>query len=157
MIIYIYCRYVAPFESIIEQNYSIIANQYTMTYHKVTNNVLGLQYITLEPHDKFCKHLNNISHIVRCSCGLNTTESHTVTFADANDGDEQARCLGCNRLLDLSTDIAAPIQTNANIRWSTNGSYLLPSGIIVLVNEDIEIYNEGKLLFFKKEELLIKS
>ena len=34
-----------------------------------------------------------------------------------------------------------------------NGSYILPSGIIVLVDEDIEVYENGALVFYDKDSL----
>ena len=36
---------------------------------------------------------------------------------------------------------------------TVNGSYVLPKGIIVLVDEDIEAYFAGALKFYKKDEL----
>ena len=34
-----------------------------------------------------------------------------------------------------------------------NGSYILPSGIIVLVEEDVEAYLNGTLVFYDKNDL----
>ena len=34
-----------------------------------------------------------------------------------------------------------------------NGSYILPNGIIVLVDEDIEAYENGTLIFYDKDKL----
>lgn len=34
-----------------------------------------------------------------------------------------------------------------------NGSYILPNGIIVLVDEDIEAYLSGTLVFYDKDDL----
>ena len=34
-----------------------------------------------------------------------------------------------------------------------NGSYILPSGIIVLVDEDFDAYINGTLVFYNKDEL----
>lgn len=39
--------------------------------------------------------------------------------------------------------------TNCNM-VSTNGSYILPNGVIVLVEEDIESYLDGTLEFYDK-------
>lgn len=33
-----------------------------------------------------------------------------------------------------------------------NGSYILPNGIIVLVDEDIEAFMNGTLVFYNKDE-----
>ena len=34
-----------------------------------------------------------------------------------------------------------------------NGSYILPNGIIVLVDEDIEAYENGTLVFYDQDKL----
>ena len=36
---------------------------------------------------------------------------------------------------------------------SINGSYILPNGIIVLVDEDIEAYENGTLVFYDRDDL----
>ena len=38
-------------------------------------------------------------------------------------------------------------------KYSINGSYILPNGIIVLVDEDIEAYLNGTLVFYDKDKL----
>ena len=38
-------------------------------------------------------------------------------------------------------------------KYSINGSYILPNGIIVLVDEDIEAYENGTLVFYDKDNL----
>ena len=38
-------------------------------------------------------------------------------------------------------------------KYSINGSYILPNGIIVLVDEDIEAYLNGTLVFHDKDKL----
>ena len=44
-------------------------------------------------------------------------------------------------------------KTNRVNRVSVNGSYILPSGIVVLVEEDVEAYFAGTLVFYEKENL----
>ena len=38
-------------------------------------------------------------------------------------------------------------------KYSVNGSYILPNGIIVLVDSDIEAYESGTLVFYDKDDL----
>lgn len=146
-----YCRYVAPFTSIIEQDYIILENN-NSNYHIKKNQITGLNYKILEEHNFIKKYLNKMSHTKVCLCGYATTENHSVLFEDANDGDKKATCLGCKKVLDLSSDIAITIPTSNN-KATVNGSYILPSGIVVLVKEDIELYNQGKLVFYNKEDI----
>ncbi len=48
---------------------------------------------------------------------------------------------------------------SAEVQYVTNNeSYILPNGVIVLVDEDIELYLNGILEFHKKDsQLLIES
>ena len=60
-----------------------------------------------------------------------------------------ANCLFCLCLLDLRNDFGAiePANISLDILTSDNGSYILPSGIIVLVDKDIIAYMNGTLVF----------
>ena len=91
---------------------------------------------------------NHNSHIGTCCCGAQTTRAHAVTLSEVVD--YRAYCLGCGYYLDLREDIAI---TNRVNRVSVNGSYILPSGIVVLVEEDVEAYFAGTLVFYEKENL----
>ena len=57
-------------------------------------------------------------------------------------GKRFARCIGCNFMLDLRSDVAN-IQGYSIFRKkyvTNNGSYVLSNGIIVLVDADYELY-----------------
>lgn len=48
--------------------------------------------------------------------------------------------------------------SNDGIQYVTeNGSYILPSGVIVLASEDIEAYFSGELIFYDFKEQLEAS
>ena len=162
-----YCRYVAPFSSIVSQNYSAVAVT-GGTHHRVTNNVPGLNYTFLEEHQWIdsecvdcgfsCTHTigftytekNGLTHIRTCVCGQNTTEPHFIRSSDING--RFANCLGCGRLLNLDIDNAI-IQPFNISKVSINGSYILTNGIVVLVDEDIEAYMNGTLQFYDRDDL----
>ena len=55
-------------------------------------------------------------------------------------------------MLDLRYDVAVSIPDSV-MKVSVNGSYILPSGIIVLVDEDVEAYLNGTLVFYDKDDL----
>ena len=94
---------------------------------------------------------DNHSHIKHCSCGSYITEGHYIRESDVVDN-RYARCLGCRVQLDLFEDFANSIMsTNAQV--SINGSYILPSGIVVLVDEDIQAYLEGTLVFYHPDNV----
>ena len=55
-------------------------------------------------------------------------------------------------MLDLNVDNATVLPTVAS-KVSVNGSYILQSGIVVLVDADIEAYINGTLVFYDKDDL----
>ncbi|MBQ7389669.1 MAG: hypothetical protein IJW02_01030 [Clostridia bacterium] len=156
-----YCRYVAPFDNIEAQNYSI--SPYSDDYHIYTNNVDGLNYVVKEAHSSpngtctVCGRTHSHSytrytyidtslHRATCSCGYTVTEAHYVRRADIIDN-RYAKCVGCKRLLDLNQGHVSIIMGN-NMLVSANGSYILSNGIVVLVDEDIQAYLDGTLIFY---------
>lgn len=144
-----YCRYVAPFEDIVEQNYS--ATMLDNSYHQCENNVLGLDYTFTELHKaNTCVYINGNLHRETCSCGRTVLASHSVLFDDIENG-RYANCLGCGRRLDLTKDDANIIHGSTNMR-TENGSYILPNGIVVLVQADLEAYENGTLQFYNVGE-----
>ncbi|MBQ5792533.1 MAG: hypothetical protein IIW17_00775, partial [Clostridia bacterium] len=140
-----YCRYVAPFEDIVEQDYSV--TPLNNLYHQCENNVDGLEYTFTETHkaNRYL-YLNNRSHKKTCSCGTSLIEAHSVRYDTIVDG-RYANCLGCRARLDLTKDNANIAYGITNMR-TANGSYILPNGIVVLVQADLEAYENGTLQFY---------
>ena len=154
-----YCRYVAPFELNIEQSYGVreYISGNTLQHYAHSNN--GLTYKILENH--YSDYESNIyqqysindirystKHIVRCGCsGVQMTKMHVFTIEDVNDGNTSTTCIDCNAVITNSgPGIVGPL--NKNIWQVTdNGSYKLTNGIIILVEEDIDSYKEGTLVF----------
>lgn len=56
-------------------------------------------------------------------------------------------------LLNLYFDMADITFGNTDIKYSVNGSWLYPNGVIVLVDEDMEEYFEGTLKFYDQDKL----
>ena len=161
-----YCRYVAPFSSNVSQNYT--AESVDETYHRCQNNVSGLDYTFVEEHaltDNGCltclyqhEHAfgvylyhNNSQHIRACECGATQVAAHYVDRSSIIN-ERYARCLGCYRLLDLQQD-SAQIQSSDMVLSTTNGSYILSNGIVILVEADIEAYLNGTLQFYPANDL----
>ena len=161
-----YCRYVAPFSEIVDQNYE--KTPFSNDLHKCENNVSGLRYTFYEEHtfvDNVCTECgyvhthtyssyvyhNNTSHKRTCSCGHVETQAHYIYASDIVNG-RYVTCLGCGELLDLQYDIANSIMSNIT-KVSVNGSYIRSDGIVVLVDEDIEAYLAGTLQFYHPANL----
>ena len=108
-----------------------------------------------KPYDRHSygpySYYDNNSHIAYCSCGAYVTEGHYIRQASIVDN-RYARCLGCSALLDLFEDYANSIMSTIT-QVSINGSYILPSGIVVLVDEDIQAYLDGTLVFYHPDNI----
>ena len=94
---------------------------------------------------------DNHTHIKYCSCGAYITEGHYIRESSIVDN-RYALCLGCRAQLDLFEDFANSIMST-NTQVSINGSYILPSGIVVLVDEDIQAYLDGTLVFYHPDNV----
>ena len=181
-----YCRYVAPFDELVEQQYSY--SQFRTDKHRCTSEVVGLEYFFTELHtmeNEMCTkcgyhihsytdhyqqytdtyHLqycrcgdfsvethsygcyftpnNKLIHNSHCNCGHSITQRHVV---DANSGGSSLNqwCKYCGELL-VGSGTLNGVYTD--YPHTENGSYILPSGIIVLVPEDEEAYLNGTLEF----------
>ena len=152
-----YCRYVAPIEDMVTQNYTY--QTYNSNYHKKINNVTGLNYTILEEHNTTSDNTNTYAykdktgHDIKCKCGyVIGTEYHAVTQEDCNDGNNRVTCVRCGIVLNMSDSIFIIGQMNIT-KYSINGSYILPNGIIILVYNDIQSYLNNTLIFYDKNNL----
>ena len=91
--------------------------------------------------------VSGTSHKAYCACGLTRFGGHVVESGAFNSGNGMARCLLCGGL--ASEGFIA--MTVTQLPHTENGSYVTPSGIIVLVDEDIEAYLNGELIFLEPE------
>lgn len=91
-------------------------------------------------------------HIECCECGATGTvkRNHVVKSSDI-DG-IKSKCLICDALIDPVYGFGESFIQNIS-KVTINGSYILPNGIIVLVDEDIEAYFNGTLIFYDKNNL----
>ena len=145
-----YCRYVAPVEDMVTQNYNYqLINSST---HRITNNVSGLNYTITEEHNYSYSLYSATQHKCTCTCGKIVYERHSITEADYTDGDNIAICIQCRKIINLD-DGMFPVLPTSITKYSINGSYILPNGIVVLVEEDIQSYINNTLIFYEEENL----
>ncbi len=161
-----YCRYVAPFTSLVKQNY--LRTKIDNNTHKVENIVDSdndevndfLFYTFIEDHysdyetNTFVPFPTNhaqyaLKHIVSCGCNeIQTYRAHGFTVSDIGDGGDYNTCIDCKALIPANTGpgIVGPL---SNDIWQVtdNGSYKLTNGIIILVEKDIDAYKKGTLVF----------
>ena len=98
-------------------------------------------------------YFSNSQHRRICLCGEIFYESHCVEYQDSRDG--YATCLGCGKNLNLDLDFAEIIRNVQGRQVTLNGSYILPSGVVVLKEEDVDAYIAGTLVFYNENELPI--
>ena len=156
-----YCRYVAPFSSLAEQAYMILP--YSAALHEGENNVSGLNYKFYEEHtfvDNECVEcwyshthsyhyswLSYTSHLQSCACGDSSNKPHVVKAGSTLGSSGYAICLLCKG----QASIGAIYDSINDLPRTQNGSYILPNGTVVLVDEDIDAYMNGNLIFYSGE------
>lgn len=137
-------------------NYSTTTVHNSIYTHIDTNNHLktctlcNLYLIEVHNYSEYQRY-SSAMHINACKCGkVNGSPSpHIVKLSDVtlNIG----HCMYCGAKVMLGDDfVQVPFSTQ---KVTINGSYILPSGIIVLVDEDIEAYENGTLVFYDKDKL----
>lgn len=156
-----YCRYVAPFSANVEQIYGSRTYIPNNTNQHYLPSLSELDYNLLEDHysdyqTNTYEHYSlsdsrySTKHIYKCGCnGIQTSRPHSFSANDINDGNITRTCLDCKAVIISNTTGPGIIQPmNSNIWQVTdNGSYKLISGIIILVEEDIDAYKKGTLVF----------
>ena len=80
-------------------------------------------------------------HYATCECGQVSKLSHVV--AANSSGTMYKTCLLCGG----QVRVGIIHYSRSNVKYSLNGSYILPNGVIVLVEEDIDKYFNGELIF----------
>lgn len=82
-------------------------------------------------------------HQSTCGCGSTQLEPHVVPAGSYNFGDQTATCILCNGPASFGMWPAA----STNYPITSNGSFILPNGVVVLVDEDFDAYMDGTLVF----------
>ena len=140
----------------IEFSHNLLANTYYVRTNFINSSNEGTISVSVEcpPHTHDFSEWASVSptmHSKKCSeCGSleMETEVHVVKETTAR----FAPCLVCGYLVDLDKFMAqTPILKITQV--TLNGSYILPNGIIVLVDEDIEANENGTLVFYDKDKL----
>ncbi len=90
------------------------------------------------------------NHISVCACGQTgpLIKKHIISIEDY--GNAYGMCMMCGHIIPSN---ALTVNSMSITQFSLNGSFILPNGIIVLVDEDIEAYLNGTLVFYNKDEL----
>lgn len=101
-------------------------------------------------YDQECVYFNKTYHTANCLCGHSVFSRHSVRSSQISGN--TAPCMGCGAILNLNDD-NYPISPNSLNDCTVGGSYLLPNGIAVISDEDMNLYLQGK--FYINDELII--
>ena len=168
-----YCRYVAPFTSCEDQVYDY--EEYNNAKHLVTNQVEGLEYSFYEDHSfdtihtcTFCGYqrphdythsyvdYSPTLHKAYCECGVFNLAPHAANISQSYfyNGHIYSPCVFCGATIDLGGN--GPIVPGQGFNGqmvTDNGSYIMSNGIYVIVEEDLESYLAGTLVFHPYGEI----
>lgn len=141
-------------------SYYLSVGTYYLQSNYVSSTASGTINVSIvgEPHtySYTMQYYNYKWHKLTCECGQTTgsTQVHTILQSEIVNG-RYAECLGCHHLLDLNSDMAlvGGINSASVTQVTINGSYILPSGIVVLVDEDLDAYLNGTLVFYDKDKV----
>ena len=129
-------------------------------YLRITHSIAGTDSYSFSITPSYShsytdwKRLSSTHHIECCEyCGQTGTETGLHTIIKSEITLNIAHCIHCGAKIMLGDDIVqVPGMLNVQ-KVSINGSYILPNGIIVLVDEDIEAYENGTLVFYDRDDL----
>ncbi len=109
-------------------------------------------YISTHDYDRNYEWVNYTMHNAECVCGAETTQGHAVSSGSFHNGQRYARCILCGGLAEKGFVLNA-INSSLVTQITANGSFILPNGVIVLEDEDVEAYLNGTLAFYNKHEV----
>ena len=126
--------------------------EYITASHEIVGGVCTL---CGEPHEHSyngdCVWKSFTYHRDYCECGDYIDSAHVVSAGAFGGGNKYAFCLACGGRAEIGIVLSQAI---GNLPRSENGSFILPDGIIVLVDEDIEAYLDGTLEFIYPDDNL---
>lgn len=109
-------------------------------------------YTATHDYDMNYEWVSYTVHSAECSCGEVTTQGHAVASGSYYTGQRYATCLLCGGPAEMGF-VQWTINSSAVTKVTINGSFILPNGVIVLEDEDLEAYLNGTLVFYDKDKV----
>lgn len=132
-----------------DETYYLRAN-YTNNYGEGNISVYVDSPTHTHVYSRWVKYSESL-HIELCECGFVGTETSPHVVRGEAGLNFKAQCIECGAWVDVFDNHFPSIMSIT--KYSVNGSYILPNGIIVLVEEDVEAYLNGTLVFYDKDKL----
>lgn len=111
--------------------------------HRVHYCTYCNQYVGPHSYNDSFTWKNDRQHLARCSCGVTQMKGHAVRDGSFVGG--YATCILCGGR--ASVGFVPFPNESSTLPCSVNGSYILPNGVIVLVEADIAAFLQGTLVF----------
>lgn len=111
--------------------------------HRVHYCTYCNQYVGPHSYNDSFTWKNDRQHLARCSCGVTQMKGHAVRAGSFVGG--YATCIQCGGR--ASVGFVPFPNESSTLPCSVNGSYILPNGVIVLVEADIAAFLQGTLVF----------
>ena len=130
---------------------SIINHTHTYYYNNGNDICSGCGYTKVHQHsyNDHYQWKSTTEHKSYCLCNGYITDFHIVSPDAYQNGNQFAICLLCHGIASFGGIIHDGI---GGFPYTLNGSFILPNGVIVLVDEDFEAYLNGTLIFINPNE-----
>lgn len=103
-------------------------------------------------HSYICTYKDARTHTATCACGDQLTLMHWIKESELTGG-RYGRCADCGARIDLGNSFVPVGPFAVATKITANGSYILPNGIAVIVDADVEAYINGTLVFYDPDDL----
>lgn len=114
-----------------------------------SSGTIALQIISEHTHNHGSPYVwqNYTQHSATCSCGNTQIQPHIVAEGSFQNGEQYATCLLCGGLAEIGFVGPDGLSRGSFSTITASGSYILPNGVIVLVDEDVSKFMNGTLSF----------
>ena len=121
--------------------YLRVAYDYSSDYGTITTSIINAHNHYYHDHYSW---QSFIQHKAYCACGAYANRPHVTPSNAFQNGEQYAECSECHGLASVGI-IYGMIQNG--FPYTLNGSFILPNGVIVLMDEDYEAYVNDTLVF----------
>lgn len=139
-------------------SYYLSVGTYYLQSNYVSSTVSSTINVSIvgEPHTHSYNHsyswVSYTNHYGYCHCDEFQLQGHAVASGSYNTGQRFATCLLCGGRAEMGF-VQLTINSSTVTKVTINGSFILPNGVIILEDEDLEAYLNGTLVFYDKDKV----
>ena len=136
-----------------KHNEYCVCGNFTVNYHDFEFcRCTKCNYFKGHSYDYSYSWVSYTNHYGYCHCDEFQLQGHAVASGSYNTGQRFATCLLCGGSAEMGF-VQLTINSSAVTKVTINGSFILPNGVIVLEDEDLEAYLNGTLVFYDKDKV----